>query len=407
MFTATFTRPTWAEVSLAALRHNYRLLRDSLPAGSASLMPVVKADAYGHGAPECARALQQEGAEWFAVTSASEGLALRFAGIAGRILLLSGFFPGEERKLIEQQLTPAVWEHAHLEALEAAAGEQHARKTFKSVQTGQPIKIRVHLKVDTGMGRLGVLLADLPRLLDHLRGLRHIELEGLFSHYASGEIIDSPQTQLQQRRFAEALNVVRDAGFRPGWTHLANSAGMICHPQNFSIGRQLVRPGIALYGYSLPIVTTSGKLASGANPTQAAVAAGLQPALSWKSRIVQIKHFAAGEPLGYNATYVTGRASTIAALAVGYADGLNRLLSNKGRVIVRDSYAPIVGRVSMDVTLIDVTDIPGAAVGDEAVLIGQSRACRIDAWEHASHCGTIPYEILCNISKRVPRVYME
>lgn len=446
------TRPTWAEVSLAALRHNYRLLRDYMAGGHAEMMPVVKADAYGHGAEACANALKEEGASWFAVTCASEGLALRFAGIQGRILLLSGFFPGEERQLIEQKLTPAVWDKDHLDALESAASKG-GRKTFKAVPQEQRAKIQVHLKIDTGMGRLGACLEELPGLLHSLRGLEHVELEGVFSHYAAAEIIDSPDADAQDEKFEQALKMVSDAGFRPVYVHMANSAGFIhMKSLHLSLGKTMVRPGIALYGYGLPIVTAAGNrvagftvgsapfrtVSGGSGPGEPAHGEersrwaekfrdsyklpaaqrqelmddfrnsySVRPVLTWKTRVMQVKHVPAGHALGYNGTFVTTRPSTIAALPVGYADGLNRLLSSKGRVIVRDSYAPIVGRVSMDITLADVTDVDHVSVGDEVIIIGRSEQCRIDAWEHAYHCGTIPYEILCNISKRVPRVHVE
>jgi alanine racemase len=447
------TRPTWVEVSLPALRHNYRFVRDYLGGGYAEMMPVVKADAYGHGAEECAKALREEGASWFAVTCASEGLALRFAGIEGRILLLSGFFPGEERQVVEQRLTPAVWDRPHLDALESVAGSKRSKKTFKAVPTEQLSRIPVHIKVDTGMGRLGIQVEEVPALLHHLRRLKHIQLEGVFSHYASAEVIDSPEGEAQEKRFEEALKIVQDAGFDPAYVHMGNSAGFIhMKSLHFPIGKAMVRPGIALYGYALPILTAAGNrvagFALGAPPLRAVPgnlgtsgssrrlerqqwaeklrqsyklddeerqelmeefrhSHSLRPVLTWKTRVMQAKRVPIGQALGYNGTFVTKRPSVIAALAVGYGDGLNRLLSNKGRVIVRDSYAPIVGRVSMDVTLIDVTDIEGVSVGDEVLIIGRSEHCRIDAWEHAYHCGTIPYEILCNISKRVPRVHVQ
>lgn len=447
------TRPTWAEVSLPALRHNYRLLRDYMAGGSAEMMPVVKADAYGHGAEACAKALKEEGAAWFAVTCATEGLALRFAGIEGRILLLSGFFPGEERQLIEQKLTPAVWDKSHLDALESAAVNRGGRKTFKAVPQQQRANIQIHLKVDTGMGRLGARVEELPGLLQHLRQLKHVELEGVFSHYAESEVIDSPRAEAQEQKFEEALKMVLDCGFDPACVHMANSAGFVhMKSLHFSTGTTMVRPGIALYGYGLPIVTAAGNRVAGfsVGPAPLRVVSGgsgaagsaqreerqrwaekfresyklptgqrqelmdefrnsysLRHVLTWKTRVIQVKRVPAGQALGYGGTFVTTRPSIIAALPIGYADGLNRLLSNKGRVIVRDSYAPIVGRVSMDITLVDVTDIDHVSLGDEVMIIGRSEQCRIDAWEHAYHCDTIPYEILCNISKRVPRVHVE
>jgi alanine racemase len=253
-----------------------------------------------------------------------------------------------------------------------------------------------------------------------------VELEGVFSHYASAEIIDSPQSLAQEQRFAEAVQLVQQQGFEIRYSHMANSSGLIrayvaaqggktseqvagksaatsARTSNLTSGTTLVRPGIALYGYRFPMATTTGN---------AAVVSGsgrrnLIPVLSWKTRIMEVKRVGAGQALGYNGTFVTSKPSIIAALPVGYADGLNRLLSNKGRVMVRGTYAPIVGRVSMDITLADVTGIAGVSVGDEVILIGQSDRLRIDAWEHSYHCGTIPYEILCNISRRVPRVHLE
>ena len=353
--------------------------------------------------------------------------------------------------LIEQQLTPAVWDRDQLDALEAAGEHSISRQLFKAVSNEVAVKIKIHLKIDTGMGRLGAPVTELAKLLAHMRKLKHVNLEGVFSHYASAEVIDSPLGEEQEKEFAKALEIVEESGFYPECVHMANSAGLIhAGSLKFPAGKALVRPGIALYGYALPIVTASGNSVPGFTmsaslPSYAGIgkeagsAAGersasqkkirelfkmpeqqrqaianefiqahsLRPALTWKTRTMQVRQVKKGQALGYNGAFVTQRPSTIAALPVGYADGLNRLLSNKGRVILRDQYAPIVGRVSMDITLIDVTGVQGVSVGDEVLLIGRSQSCRIDAWEHAYHCGTIPYEVLCNISKRVPRVAVE
>ena len=372
-------RPTWAEVSLPALRHNFRSIRD-LVAPSATVCAVVKADAYGHGAVECARALQQEGASWFGVTSTDEGLALRDGGITGHILLMTGFWLGDEETVIGNNLTPAVWQREQLERLEQAA---------ERLRRG----IRVHLKVDTGMARLGTGFEELPQLLGTLRTAKHVKLEGLFSHLASAEVVDSPQVDEQMFRFKQAVAVVQQNGFAPAYLHIANTSAIATRPESWM---NLVRPGIGLYGYQLPSVL-EGK----------SFDLPVHPVLSWKTRIYSLRDVAAGQAIGYSGVYVTEAPARIAALPVGYADGLSRKLSSRGRVIVHDHYAPMVGNVSMDVTLIDVTGIPEAEIGSEVIILGRSDHCAVTADEQAQLAGTIPYEILCNISKRVPRHYIE
>ena len=370
-------RPNWAEVSLGALRRNFRALRDLAGTG-VEVCAVVKADAYGHGARECALALQKEGARWFGVTSTAGGLHLRQAGISGRILLMTGFWRGDEPELIHHQLTPAVWEPWHLERLQQAAA--------KAGQAPLP----VHLKLDTGMGRLGVGMAELPAILAQLRAASHLALEGVFTHLASAEVAGAPDVMRQLECFERAIAGVRQAGFSPKYFHAANSAAMVSFPQ---ARKNLVRPGISLYGYYLPF---SGEASIQSPP--------VEPVLSWKTCVISLREHAAGSALGYNGTYVTSRRSRIAVLPVGYADGLNRRLSSCGRVILRGAWAPIVGRVSMDLTLVDATDVSGVQIGDEAILIGSSGGLRLTAWDLAQAADTIPYEVLCGISKRVPRV---
>lgn len=369
-------RPNWAEVSLPALRRNFRALRQLAGAG-AEICAVVKADAYGHGARECARALQAEGAGWFGVTSTAGGLHLRQSGITGRILLMTGFWPGDEPELAHYRLTPAVWESWHVERLQQAV-------------PAAADALPVHLKVDSGMGRLGVAPAELPAILEQLRRAPRLSLEGVFTHLASAEVVGAEDVARQLACFERALADIRGAGFAPRYVHAANSAALVCLPQ---ARYNLVRPGISLYGYYLPF--------SGA----AVQPPALEPVLSWKTRVISLRQFAAGCALGYNGTYVTRRPSRIAVLPVGYADGLSRRLSSCGRVIVRGAYAPLVGRVSMDLSLADVTDVPGVEIGDEVILIGGDGALRLTAWEHARAADTIPYEVLCAISKRVPRKY--
>ena len=375
-------RPTWAEVSLGALRRNLRCIQERVR--GVAVCAVVKADAYGHGALECARALEQEGAAWLGVTSTEEGVALRQAGIGGRVLLMTGFWRGEEDEIVRQRLTPAVWEPEHLEGLAHAAQARDA-------------SVPVHIKMETGMARLGVSTAGLPRLLEALRRTQRLTLEGLFTHLASAEVVDARDVEAQSARFDEATRLVREAGFEPRYLHLANSAAIAARP---TLWRDMVRPGISLYGYYLPLVSASGRPAE-------ACGLEVEPVLSWKTRVIGVREVGAGQAVGYNGAYVTPKLARIAALPVGYADGLSRQLGSVGRVIVRGRHAPMVGNISMDITLADVSEVPGVEVGDEVVLIGKSGEAAIDAWEHATLARTIPYEILCGISKRVPRRYVE
>jgi alanine racemase len=377
-----FTRPTWAEVSLRALRNNFQAVQRFV-GSDVQVCAVVKADAYGHGAERCALALEAEGAKWFGVTTTDEGVPLREAGLRGRILLMTGFWKGEEEEVIRQGLTAAIWERWHVEALSRAADHLGAAP--------QP----VHLKVDTGMGRLGVTIENLAQMCEVIRRSPRISLEGVFTHFASSEVLDAPDVQAQMRRFEEALRILKEYGLSPVLCHMDNTGGVLAQPDSW---KNMVRPGLALYGYTLPLVR-------GGRPLPDEPLRDLEPVLSWRTRIVSIKQLPAGQALGYGGAFVTKAPSRIAVLPVGYADGYNRELSNQGRVIVRGQYAPIAGKISMDLTLVDVTAIAGAEVGDEVVLLGTSGAATVSAIELAELCRTIPYEILCGISKRVPRNY--
>jgi alanine racemase len=379
------TRPTWVEVSLATLQHNFRTIQDFV-APDATVCAVVKADAYGHGAVECARALEKEGAVWFGVTSTEEGVQLRQGGVTGRILLMTGFWRGEEEAVVQHDLTPAVWEWWHIELLEDAA-ERLKHET-----------VPVHVKVDTGMARLGLPMADLGLFAQMLKEAQHVVPEGLFTHLASSEVIDAPDVDAQLSRFEDAAQTVIESGLSPVYYHIANSAAIATRANSW---KNMVRPGISLYGYYLPFLSAITGV------PDASLELPVKPVLSWKTRILSIREVPARTRIGYNGAYMTQSPARIAALPVGYADGLSRQLSNRGRVIVRDDYAAIVGNVSMDITLVDITGIPGVDVGDEVTLLGQSARRKITAWEHASHAGTIPYEVLCNISKRVPRRYVD
>jgi alanine racemase len=377
---------TWAEVSLTALGENFHAVQKHVDKG-VTICAVVKADGYGHGAVECARALESEGAEWLGVTNSAEGLALRDAGAQARILLMTGIWKGEEDGIVAHNLTPTIWEPWHIELLERAAQRR---------QSDLPAhRLPVHLKLDTGMNRLGAPKEALPRLCEMLSACEHLTLEGVSTHFASAEVLDSEDAVRQMKRFEEGLEILRNYGLDPRLVHMGNSAAMSARPDTW---KTMVRPGIALYGYSLAFMRGGEPAAVAELP--------LRPVLSWKTRVLTIKEVAAGEAVGYMGTFVTHAPSRIAVLPVGYADGYPRLLSNRARVIVGGEYAPVVGRVSMDLTIVDVSHIRGVAVGDEVVLIGSSGAKNVDAVELARLCESVPYEILCGLSQRVPRVYL-
>ena len=377
------TRPTWAQVSLENLRYNFGVVQRHIGAGI-TICAVVKADAYGHGAVECARALEEEGARWLGVTSLDEAIPLRDAGIRTRILLMTGFWRGEEEEIIRLQLTPTVWEPGQVELLEKAAADLGL------------LRLPVHLKVDTGMGRLGVDPEDLYQVASALKTSSHLLLEGLSTHLASSEVLDAPSVNDQLQKFEQVRSLLRNEGFDPPLVHVANTGAVIAKRESWN---SMVRPGIALYGYHLPF-ERAGREVSGSK-----LRLGVKAVLTWKTRILSLRDVRANQALGYGGTYVTKAPARIAVLPVGYADGLNRALSSRGRVIVREHYAPIVGRISMDLTLADVTGLPGVSVGDEVVLLGALDGLSVDAREHAELANTNVYEILCAISKRVPRKY--
>ena len=378
------SRPTWAEVSLGALRHNFCAIRQHI-GETPEICAVVKADAYGHGSVECARALASEGAKWFGVTSTGEGMLLREAGIRGRILLMTGFWRGDQDEVVRHELTPAVWEPWHVDLLQQAA-QQLGVDRFP-----------VHIKVDTGMTRLGANIADLPALCSRLEKSSHLAVEGLFSHLASSEVLDAEDATRQITAFEGVLGRLPELRISPALIHLANSAAVVARPETW---KNMVRPGLALYGYCTPLRGAQKKPVN-------LPALELKPALSWKTRVISVREVGGGRAIGYNATYITHGPARVAVLPIGYADGLDRQLSSRGRVLIRGEYAPILGIVSMDLTVVDVTGIGGVEVGDEAVILGASGSVNINAWEHARLCSTIPYEVLCRISKRVPRKYVE
>lgn len=384
-------RPTWAEISLSALSRNFARTREL--AGERKVMAVIKADAYGHGAFPVARRLAEAGVDWFGLATVEEAVELREAGIRQPILLLGGLYMSDPADLIQYRLTPSVSSTARLDTY-ADCARRH----------NHPIEF--HLKVDTGMGRLGMPPERLASFVEHYRELEEraalkgggpgLRLKGLMTHLASAEDLVSTQTAEQLARFHAALTELRRLGIDPEWIHVSNGAALLVRsdfPEN------LIRVGAMLYGYCLPLVLPPGRQQPQVPP--------FEPVLTFKSRVVYLKDVPSGTPLGYGAAFHTRRPSRIATLPVGYADGLSRALSNRGRALVRGQCARIVGNISMDLTLLDVTDIPGVSVGDEVTLIGKSDHCSITALEIAQQLGTVPYEVLCSIGKRVPRIYVD
>jgi alanine racemase len=374
-------RPTWVEISLPKLRRNFQRVREL--AGARKTMAVIKADAYGHGAVPVSRCLAACNVDWFGVATVEEALELRAAGIEQPILLLGGLYMSDPAHLIEYRLTPSISSTMRLDTYAECARRY-----------GKPIEF--HLKVDSGLGRLGLPRDRVKAFVEHYRELEGLQLKGLFTHLASAEDLVAAQTDEQKERFVEALGQLRELQVVPEWIHVSNSAALLTgriFPEN------LVRIGALLYGYCMPLVVAPGQ--------ELPKVPEFEPVLTFKSRIVYMKDVPSGTPLGYGASFYARRPSRIATVPVGYADGLSHALSNRGYAIVRGRRARIVGSISMDLTLLDVTDIPGTNIADEVILMGQSDHASITAVEIAQLLDTVPYEILCSIGKRVPRIYLD
>ena len=367
-------RPTYCLIDLAALRWNFQQVKKSV-GPDVKILSVVKADAYGHGARQVAKTLARAGSDGFGVATVEEGIELRESAVRSPILVLTAIYPEQLGQLIQYKLTPAVSDLDTLRGL-----EKLLRKRGRSLE--------FHLKVDTGMGRLGLLHSDIESWLSELSKLKALKLEGLFSQLSHAEDERGDYTQTQLKAFCRVAERLEKAGFKPPLIHLANSAALIAFPGSHFT---MVRPGLMLYGlYPAP---------------EMARRVELRPVLCWKTRILQVKKLPAGSSIGYGRTFVTKRESNIAMLPVGYADGYHRLLSNRGAALVRGKRAPIVGRISMDLTMVDVTDIAEVAQGDEVVLLGRQGEETISADEMAGWAETISYEILTSISARVPRIH--
>ena len=371
-------RPTWAEVDLDALAWNYRAVRGRVGAG-VLVMGVVKADAYGHGAAACAQRLAAEGAEWFGVATPEEAMTLRRAGLTGRVLSFGGCWEGQEALCLRERITPVVYRLDAARALGRAAREAG-------------VVADVHVKIDTGMGRLGVRYDEAAEFARALRETEGVRVEGLMTHFAAA---DEPAqdcfTGEQLERFRAARAAFAAAGFEPAFEHMANSAATLAHPPAWG---NMVRPGGVLYGLWRDVLPPL------AEPP------ALRPVMAVRSRVTLVKRVLKGETLGYGCTFEAARDMTVATVPVGYADGYARALSNRGRVIVGGAYASVVGRVSMDLTLLDVTDVEGVGAGDVVTLIGADGGLSVPAEDVARTAGTLSYEITCGVSARVPRRFL-
>lgn len=366
--------PTYATINLAALAHNLSRIKRYLSPGC-EVMAIVKANAYGHGAIETAQSLSRQGIGQFAVASLDEGIALRQAGLSASIVVLGALFEEQVSDLITHRLTPVVSDERLLPALAKAAHSHHA-------------PYAIHLKVETGMGRLGLSPEELLTILDHPLLHSPLKVEGLMTHLADADGADSTFTERQLAAFHAMLEQIRLRGLTVPLVHAANSAAIVRFPDaHFS----LVRPGIMLYGYhTMP--------ASIPDPD-------LRPVLSLHTTVAQLRTIPQGSSVSYNGTFVAQRQTRIAVLPIGYADGYSRRLSHRGSVLIQGRRAPIVGLVCMDMIMVDVTDLAPIQVGETVTLIGQQGEESIWADEVATWIGTIPYEVLCGIGSRVPRLY--
>lgn len=367
-----FGRPIWLEIDLARIRNNYHVVQGLVPAKT-HVVCVVKDDAYGHGSIPVATALQEEGADWFAVATLEEALELREAGITGRMLVLGSVPSAGVLEAVAHGITLTIPdEDTALRLLEAAQGR----------------KLTVHLKIDTGMGRTGVLAEDALEVLHHLNGVKGLVVEGVYSHFSCADS-DESYSSMQLRRFEKLLHKATVEGIRPPIAHFSNSAGILTMKTAML---DAVRPGLLLYGLS---------------PIEGVPIAGLSPAMSMKTRIVSMKQVPAGYGIGYGRTYLTYKTTVVGLLPVGYADGYSRMLSNKASVLLHGRRAPVIGRIGMDQTTIDLSDIPDARVGDDVILMGEAGSQRITGGDLGSLAQSISYEILTTVGKLVRREYTD
>jgi len=370
-------RPTRADINLVNLRFNLESCRTFL-GPEVEVMPVVKANAYGHGAIPCALALESSGIRWLGVATPEEGIELREAGVKCRILVFGGFWPGQAKTVITNNLTPAIFRKEQIDELASSLYGEHS-------------KLHIHIKIDTGMGRVGVRPDELASLLLHLKSSPNLSLEGVMSHLAvADDLSRSSFTEGQVKSLDGCLNKIEREGFNPEFINIANSPGAVCHS---GTRKSLVRLGGIIYGLGGDVLP--------AGPP----APELRPVMRVTSRLSDIKRIEPGESVGYGLTFTATRPTVTGLVPIGYHDGLPRTLSNIGSMLVRGVPAPILGRVSMDWTVIDLTDVPNASYDDEVVIIGRDGSLEIRPEDVAIKTGTISYEITCGISDRVPRFY--
>ncbi len=371
-------RPTWAEINLDALAVNFHAVRRRVRS-DVKVMAVVKANAYGHGATACATRLEAEGADWFGVAIPEEGIELRRAGVTRPILCFGGFWEGQAEVCLRYDLIPVLYRLDMAAALDCVARDAGVTRD-------------VHVKIDTGMGRLGVRYDGAGEFALALKSFKNLRISGVMTHFAAADNPDCNSfTSEQGARYRQALEAFRACGHRPVFEDLANSAGTFAHPGSWG---NMVRPGGVLYGLWRDVLPPLSDLPP------------LRGVMSLRSRITRVKRVHSGETLGYGRTFEASRETLVATLPVGYHDGYMRALSNRGRVIVRGRFAPIVGRVSMDLTLVDVTDVPDIREGDQVTLLGEDNGLAISAEEIAETAGTLSYEVTCGVSERVPRHYL-
>jgi alanine racemase len=365
---------TWVEIDLDRFSRNLEAIR-TLDGGSREMLLVVKADAYGHGAVEMARAAADAGVGFFAVATLHEGIQLRQAGVGQPVVVLSPLLPGEIPEAVAHELSPTVGDLEFAAALSAEA-----------VRTGNAV--RCHVEIDTGMGRTGLLVAEAPAFLESLVALPGLRLASLYTHFPDADGDSAEFSRTQVRTFLDLLARLESHGIRAPRVHAANSAGAL----NFPEARlDWLRVGLLAYGV---------------RPPHTPATPPVQPVMSLKSRIVQIRHMPQGASISYARTFVTQRPSRIGVVPVGYGHGYSWLLSNRGTMLVGGVRVPIVGRVTMDLTMVDLEDVPEAAVGDEVVLFGEQSGATIPIEQVAAGSETLPYEIMCTIGKRVARIYV-
>ncbi len=393
------TRPGRVEISTRSLEENYRFLKTLTPP-DVELLAVVKADAYGHSLALCGPAVLRAGAKWIGVTSVEEGVSARFFCSDGsvRVLVMAGVFPGQGAAVVEQRLTPVVWELAQLDTLEAAARTAGLRAG----------SLPVHLEIDTGMSRQGANPDALAPLLARFTIESPLKLEGIMTHLFAADEADEQTTQTQLAQMQKTLSIVEAAGLYPDWLNVGSSAALLGGVSGAIVElaarhgmKAMLRPGLALYG----LVPRFDPAFESAEPA-ALVAARcqLRSVLSWKTAVMSLRTVPAGTVVGYNGTFVATEPMRLALLPVGYADGLRRSLGNRFGLLVRGQRAPLVGRISMDHAVLDVTDIPDVEAGDEVVILGAQGDETITAYHHADATDTIPWEVFTHITARVPRI---